>query len=287
LRSRGEIRNKSRKTLLKYYYPQHIKGYARIKAEGKVAWGEIHGAKSFEDFSARSFLESVLPTLQFDTPRPEVFNYGCGTGPDACYLAERGFHVDAVDLIPDAIEIAKQQAALRNLDINYTVQDICDVSPRGKQYDIVLDSFCLQCIVFDKERQNILSAVYTRLKPRGYYLVASAVMDTEHLSLVREGETVTDSTTGTVYTGYGGGKALLDRKSGIVLIPIDDSEISGPNILDVFSFPDARQINGRWFLPHRRHITREQLENELQQSGFKVIYHDVQQEGCLVCVKSG
>ena len=194
---------------MKYYYPQHIKGYARIKAEGKVAWGEIHGIKGFEDFSTRSFLEAVLPTLQFDTLQPEVFNYGCGTGPDACYLAERGFRVDAIDLIPDAIEIAKQQAALRHLDIYYAVQDICEVTPGGKQYDAVLDSFCLQCIVFDEERQKVFSTIHTRLKPNGYYLVASAVMDAEHLAMVREEETLTDSATGVVYTRYGGGGKAL------------------------------------------------------------------------------
>jgi 2-polyprenyl-3-methyl-5-hydroxy-6-metoxy-1,4-benzoquinol methylase len=273
---------------MKYYYPQHIKGYARIKAEGKTAWGEIHGATSFEDFSAGAFLEAVLPTLRFDIPRPEVFIYGCGTGPDGCYLAERGFRVDAIDLVPDAIEIAKQQTALRNLDISYAVQDIFEVTPERKQYEVVLDSFCLQCIVFDDERQKVFSTVHTRLKPKGYYLVASAVMDAEHLAMISEGETLTDSATGIVYTRYGGdGKSLLDRRSGIVLIPVDDNEISGPNTQDVFNFPDAVQINSTWFLPHRRHITREQLENELQRAGFRVIYRDASQEGCLACVKGG
>ena len=34
---------------MRYYHPQHIEGYKRIKAEGKVAWGEIHGSGGFED----------------------------------------------------------------------------------------------------------------------------------------------------------------------------------------------------------------------------------------------
>jgi hypothetical protein len=80
---------------MKYYYPQHIQGYARVKAEGKTTWGELHGDTGFGDFSARGFLETALPTLRFNVQHPTVFNYGYGTGPDACFLAERGFRVDA------------------------------------------------------------------------------------------------------------------------------------------------------------------------------------------------
>lgn len=62
---------------MRYYYLQHIEGYQRVKAEGKVAWGEIYREEGFENFAARDFLAAVLPTLRFDTPEPTAFNYGC------------------------------------------------------------------------------------------------------------------------------------------------------------------------------------------------------------------
>lgn len=258
---------------MKYYYLQHIEGYQRVKAEGKVAWGEIHGEEGFEDFAARGFLAAVLPTLRFDSLEPTVFNYGCGTGPDACFLAEHGFRVDAVDLIPTAIEIARQQAALRGLDIHYAVQDICDLPREGRQYDMVVDSYCLQCIVFDAERQRVFSAVRSRMKPSGYYLISTAIMDGEHRRLLGPEDTITDDATGIVYMHYGDG--IIDTKTGIVLNPLS----GGPTDL-----PDAMQINGAWYLPHRRHLPPAQLDTELARVGFQVIYRYPEHAGSVVCV---
>ena len=107
---------------MKYYYPEHLTGYERIKTESKRSWGEIHGdPDGFEQFSSRGFLERILPRLQFSDSIPKVLEYGCGTGPGACFLAERGFEVEAIDLIPTAIELAKQIACERGLDIRYWV----------------------------------------------------------------------------------------------------------------------------------------------------------------------
>lgn len=89
---------------MKYYYPEHVSGYERIKAEGKAAWNEIHGEVGFENFSSRAFLEEVLPRLQFLAPNPKALEYGCGTGPGACFLAERGFQIIGIDLIPCILE---------------------------------------------------------------------------------------------------------------------------------------------------------------------------------------
>jgi len=258
---------------VRYYYPQHVEGYQRVKAEGKVAWGEIHAGVGFEDFAARGFLEAVLPTLRFDAPEPTVLNYGCGTGPDACFLAEHGFRVDAIDLISTAIEIAQQQAAARGLDVQYAVQDICELPHEGKQYDMIVDSYCLQCLVFDAERQRVFSAVRARLKPSGYYLISTAIMDEEHQQLLREGDTIADGATGIVYTRYGAG--IIDTQTGIVLTPLE----SAPTDL-----PDAILINGSWYLPHRRHVTPAQLETELLEAGFRVIYRDPEHGGSVVCV---
>lgn len=53
-----------------------------------------------------------------------MLEYGCGTGAAACFLAQRGFQIDAVDLVPDAIAMARQFAAERGLAIRFAVQDI-------------------------------------------------------------------------------------------------------------------------------------------------------------------
>ena len=84
------IRRSVHKSLrMKYYYREHILGYQQIRAEGKTAWAEIHGYTGFENFASRAFLEKALPLLHFSVPHPTVLEYGCGTGPGACFLAER------------------------------------------------------------------------------------------------------------------------------------------------------------------------------------------------------
>jgi SAM-dependent methyltransferase len=125
----------------RYYYPEHESAYRRIEREGKTGWNEIHGGSGFESFSSRDHLERALGMLQLDPAHTEVLEYGCGTGPGACFLAARGFRVDAIDLIPRAIKLARRFAAERGLKIHFAVQDICalaDVPPR-KRYDLVVD----------------------------------------------------------------------------------------------------------------------------------------------------
>ena len=256
---------------LRYYYPEHLEGYERVKAEGKTAWAEIHGQEGFDNFCSRGFLEAALPRLTFSTPTPTALEYGCGTGPGACFLAERGFRVDAIDLVPLAIEMAKEIASQRGLSIHFGVADVCELPGEGKPYDLVVDSYCLQCIVFDDERRRVFSAVQSRLKPGGYYLVSTAVLDEGHEKLI--GDQVTkDASTGIVYTEYG--EEFIDLRTGVVLRPFE---------AEVGDFPDLRIIAGQSYLPHRRHLRPAALEAALETAGFSVVFRYEHHPGSLAC----
>jgi len=259
---------------LKYYYPEHVEGYARVRREGKSAWAEIHGQEGFDNFASRGFLEAVLPRLHFSVRRPTALELGCGTGPGACFLAERGFRVDAVDLLPTAIEMAKQIAAERGLEVHFEVADVCELPVDGKQYDLVVDSFCLQCIVFDAEREHLFSAVRSRLRPGGYYLVSTAVLDREHETMIGD-RTTKDASTGVVYAEYGSG--LIDVETGIVLRPFE----AKPE-----DYPDAVTIAGQSYLPHRRHLRPSVLAAELEAAGFAVVYRDENHAGSMACTST-
>ncbi len=254
-----------------YYYPEHLEGYKRVKAEGKTAWNEIHGAEGYDNFSSRAFLETVLPCLTFSTQIPTALEYGCGTGPSTCFLAERGFRVDAIDLVPLAIEMGKEISSQRGLSINFEVGDVCNLKEDGKQYDLIVDSYCLQCIVFDDERQRVFSSVQSRLKPSGYYLVSTAILDEEHEALIGS-DTIEDSVTGVVYNEYGGG--LIDLNTGIVLRSLN---VRG------HEYSDAIRIAEKLYLPNRRHLQRTNLISELQSAGFMVVYHDERFSQSVAC----
>lgn len=232
--------------MTKYYVEEHELGYQRIKAEGKTSWDELHGLASFDDFAMRPILERALPLLSFDVPLPRVLEYGCGTGPGACFLAARDFQVDGIDISPIAIEMAMQFAAQRRLQIHYVVADVCRLPPASSGYDLVVDSFCLQCIVTDSDRANVFSAVRSRLKPHGYYIIGTAIF--------AEGR------------DYGDG--VFDEEAGIAYAKLESNE---SNCEDAVEFPDG------WYLPSRRHFKPGALIRELEASGFKVLWH--QEEG--------
>jgi 2-polyprenyl-3-methyl-5-hydroxy-6-metoxy-1,4-benzoquinol methylase len=260
---------------MKYYYKEHILGYERIKAEGKESWNEIHGGVGFENFSSRAFLEKVLSWLRFSVPTPTALEYGCGTGPGACFLAERGFRVDAIDLIPTAIEMAKQFAKDRNLDINYEVRDICELPHEGRKYDMIVDSYCLQCIVTDADRDEVFSAVRARLKTEGYYLVSTAMFDAGRFSR----DQIVDTETGITYNRYGESRFLhpegiIDAQTGIVYEILEESPAK---------YENAVKIDGVWYLPNRRHLKAPALRAELEVQGFNVLYQDSEYGGNVIC----
>ncbi|WP_170284580.1 class I SAM-dependent methyltransferase [Kribbella amoyensis] len=70
----------------------------------------------------------------------------CGGAREVRFLAERGFRVDGIDLIPDAIELARRFARERGVEVAFSVQDVCAMAdePARKEYDLIVDSYCLQ-----------------------------------------------------------------------------------------------------------------------------------------------
>ena len=259
---------------MKYYYREHLLGYEQVKTEGTTAWGEIHGVGGFDNFSSRAFLDEILPRLRFSASRPTVLEYGCGTGPGTCFLAERGFQVDGIDLIPLAIEMARELARERGLDIDYQVQDICELPHEGKKYDMIVDSYCLQGIVTEDDRQRVFSAVRARLKPEGRYVISTAMFD-EHR--FRPETRIVDAATCTAYNGYGESE-FIDARTGVVLRKLGE-ESGGEE--------DALKIDEDWYLPVRRHRKPAALRTELEAAGFDVLYQDESLGGNMACAVRG
>jgi SAM-dependent methyltransferase len=243
----------------KHYWDEHALAYRRIAGEGKTAWDDLHGGAGFEAFSHRAFLERVLPTLALpaDPALTRALEVGCGTGPGACFLAAQGFRVDAVDLIPEAIALARPFAAARGLDVRYDVADVCALGalPAGEAppYDLIVDGYCLQSVVTDEDRARLYAAVHARLKPTGYYLIATAMYDPGR---VYRPDQRYDATTGVAY---------------------------GPVWDDPADYESAVRIDGRWYQPNRRHLTPEALAAEVAGAGFRVLQQGGAHGGEVVC----
>ncbi|MGB3328481.1 MAG: class I SAM-dependent methyltransferase [Thermomicrobiales bacterium] len=232
---------------MRYYREEHETAYRTIAERGYTQWNDLFdgpSAWSYDAFQNRAFLERVIPALGLPAPADtRVLEYGCGTGPAACFLAGLGFQVDAFDLIPAAIAIARRMAAERGLSVDFRVADICDLPPEpaSAPYDLVLDSFCLQSVVLDEDRAALFAAVRARLKPGGAYLVSTAIFSPDRTY---------DPGTFAASTG------IVSRA-----IP-DDLAVDAAEVV---------VVDGHRFIPHRRHLHVDALRDELLAAGFAVV----------------
>ena len=116
------------------------------------------------------------------------------------------------------------------------------------EFDVVVDSFCLQSIVSDRERSKVFSFVKSHLRPEGHYLVISAGYSVKK---VYDDAYIRDENTGIVYQIAKKGELELD---------------------------DLEMIDGKAYLPVRRHHTIDTLVHELESYGFRISHSDTEKE---------
>jgi len=243
---------------VRYYQAEHESAYRKIEELGYTQWNDLFdqsGMWTYDDFQNRAFLERVIPELDLPAvAETRVLEYGCGTGPAACFLAAQGFEVEAIDLIPEAITLARRMAEERGVRVAFSVADICALpsDPVGGRYDLVLDSYCLQSIVTDQDRAAVFSAVRARLKPSGYYVISTALRIPG-----REAE-----------PGF-----CYDASSGVYYREVPAGS-GGDGVVE---------IDGRGYVPHRRHLSAAALRDELVAAGFQVLSLESSDGADVVC----
>lgn len=67
-----------------------------------------------------------------------ALDLACGLGQNAIALAALGWKVDAVDVSPRGLEIARRCAADRDLSVNWVCADLDDWEPTAQDYDLVI-----------------------------------------------------------------------------------------------------------------------------------------------------
>lgn len=103
-----------------------------------------------------------------------VLELGSGPGRNAIYFAEKGCHVDAVDLSEESIEWAKERASERGVNVNFILNNIFDVQINEGTYDVVYDSGCFHHIA-PHRRSNYIELVLKALKPGGHFAITCFV----------------------------------------------------------------------------------------------------------------
>jgi len=266
---------------MKYYFRENVRRYEEMTRMGLENWAEFrYGDVDFHDFSSREFLELVLPKLRFETPNPTAPELGTGVWPGALFLAEQGYRVTGYDLIPEAIDAAREIAGARGLSIRYDVMDVTRIPHDGEQFDLIVDSYCINHIVFAQERRAVFESVKARLQPNGYYLVSSAMYVSSRHTPEKE---VVDGATGKSYDVYDG-DCLYEPETDYYYEPLEN-------------FPSERErtercedtfvVNGKTYIPKRCYRNGERLQAELESYGFDVIFQNGVEEENAICIHKG
>lgn len=87
-----------------------------------------------------------------------IINFGCGTGRHDLELAKMGYECTGIDMSPLMIEIAQENARVKEANIDFSVADIRSYDPREK-YDAVISLF--HVMSYQNSNQDILSAFCT------------------------------------------------------------------------------------------------------------------------------
>lgn len=112
----------------------------------------------------------VVALVEAGGVRGEVLDIGCGTGEHAIFLAGRGHAVTGIDMVPKAIEIARQNAAARGVQVDFQVGNALELATLGRQFDTVLDTGLFH-VFNDEDRARYVDGLGHVVRRGGVYHV--------------------------------------------------------------------------------------------------------------------
>ncbi len=75
-----------------------------------------------------------------------ALDLGCGTGVFSVWLAQQGYEVTGLDFIPRAIEMSKERAASKGVQVNWVNADLLSWTVPDR-FDVIVDSGCLHSLI--------------------------------------------------------------------------------------------------------------------------------------------
>ena len=111
----------------------------------------------------------------------KALDLACGTGRHAIFLAENNWRVTAVDNSAVGIEIARQRAEEKNVEIDFRVADLekGEFKPEENSYDLICDFYYLQRELFAEMKKGVKAGgiivstihIYGEGEPEGRFLL--------------------------------------------------------------------------------------------------------------------
>jgi len=130
----------------------------------------------FQDWQEAIDRQGVLISRLLPTPSESgpILDCACGIGTQALGLAKAGFSVEGSDPSAAQIERARREAGIRNLNIEFRVDDMRTLStaPIGKFGAVLAFDNALPHLDSDEEIHEALTAMRNRLRPGGKLLIS-------------------------------------------------------------------------------------------------------------------
>ena len=116
-----------------------------------------------------SYQKKLQVTRKYLRPDMEVLEFGAGTGSTAIAHAPYVKHIEAIDVSPKMIEIARGKADANNVEnVTFRPSSIDELSAADQSFDAVLGLSILHLL---DNKEEVISKVHRMLKPGGTALV--------------------------------------------------------------------------------------------------------------------
>ena len=97
-------------------------------------WNQRYAEDSYHKNNPVVLLQDWLPKV----PVGKALDVACGAGRNSIFLAQTGFQVDAIDISPEGLRKARQQAENQGLNINWIEHDLDQDFQFDMDYDLIV-----------------------------------------------------------------------------------------------------------------------------------------------------
>lgn len=166
----------------------------------------------------------------------KILDIGCGTGSNTHYLSQFSNDITGIDCSKSAINIAKNTFPL----INFTQEDIVTFAS-VKKFDFIIDTHTMHCIADKLDRSSAFKNIYNALSTCGIFALETIVFN----------------------------KQEFDNNNLIYIQGTLFKKVSSDK------YYDSVKINNKTYIPYRSLKTTYEIENELIESGFQIVFFQV------------
>lgn len=144
-----------------------LESFVERYASGMIPWDDNLPPPELMDLAAREEPGRAL-------------DLGCGYGRSSIYLAQRGWEVDGIDFVPQAIREARRRAAEAGMAerVHFHAADVSDLSFLAGPYDLAVDIGCMHSMSVS-ELIRYRDGLGRLLSPGAIYLLFAHLADRE------------------------------------------------------------------------------------------------------------